>query len=276
MGSSKGRGAFASGGLGRTGGDGGEAALGERAPELPLAVQRRPLDALNAALLEEICAINAAGVELLVQRAAELIAAEPPGQSGANGKAGAALPPGPEPQAWLALDGSQRHRLAAQPLLLFGIGFEDGARWQVLTAEVLAADSPRRIAESRPRTVSLVYARLLVHYAWHLARTAPLTAGLVAGMAGVSAAALRAVHVEHLDALADRSVQWLRPRWMDAPSLWDDLLRAARCEGGAGLARGVALRAVQRAGAALAAPTALDASIDARAQPGGGKIPTPL
>ncbi len=243
----------------------------ERAPEPPVGAQRRPVDTLDAALLDEICAINAAGVELLVQRAAEA-AAEATVAAVAVARPGVALPPGPAPQAWLDLDAAQRRRLAAQPFLLFGLGFEDGARWRVLTDEVRAAASPRRIAESRPRGVPVLYARLLVHYAWHLARIAPLTAGLVAGMAGASAAALRTCHVEHLDALADRSVQWLQPRWLGAPPLWNDLLRAARSEGAAGLARSAALRAVQCAGAALAAAAVQESTIDARASAGGVKI----
>jgi hypothetical protein len=242
MGSSKGQGESA-GGAGR-------------APEPQAGAQRRSADTLDGRLLQEIGAINAAGVELLVQRAAEPVAPGTPAAGGAGAgigaRTGVALPPGPPPQAWLALEPAQRRRLAAQPFLLFSIGLEDGARWRVLTDDVLAAESRRRIAESRPRAVPVIYARLLVHYAWHLARTAPLTAGLVAGMAGASAAALRDCHVEHLDALAERGAQWLQPRWMDAPSLWNDLLRAARSEDTAALARSAALHAVQRAGAALA------------------------
>jgi hypothetical protein len=246
---------------------------GERAPEASVAPQRRPVDALDSALLDEICAINAAGVELLVQQAA---AAFGPSAGAAPAKHAVVLPPGPPPQAWLGLDAPQRRRLAAQPMLLFGIGFEDGARWQALSDGVLAADAPQRIAESWPRPAPVQYARLLVHYAWHLTRTAPLTAGLVAGMAGASAAALRACHVEHLDALADRGAQWLRPRWLDAPCLWNDLLRVARAEGNDMLARSVALRAVQRTGAALAAAPAPANPIHVRAPAGGGKMPPSL
>jgi hypothetical protein len=249
---------------------------GERAHGSPVAVQHRAVDALNTALLDEILAINAAGIELLVQRAAQAPESPSPGATSTSAEAVVALPPGTLPPAWLALDPPQRRRLAAQPFLLFGLGFEDGAGWQVLANEVLATASPPRISESRPRTAPVLYARLLVHYAWHLARTAPLTAALVAGMASASAAALRACHVEHLDALADRGAQWLRPRWMDAPSLWNDLLRASRSEEGASLARSVALRAVQCAGAALAAAPRPAAPIDAGMSRGGDKIRVPL
>lgn len=284
MGSSKGQGAAADGAARRAvaGGPAGQrpAHAPQRAPEARFGAPRRSADALDTALLDEIRAINAAGVELLIQRAAEAVAPGTPtlGDAGAGvgASSGVPLPPGPLPQAWLALDAAQRRRLAAQPFLLFSIGFEDGARWRVLTDHVLAADSPRRIAESRPRTVPVIYARLLVHYAWHLARTAPLTASLVAGMAGTSAAVLRDCHVEHLDALAERAAQWLQPRWMDAPTLWNDLLRAARSEGAAGLARSAALHAVQRAGAALAAGAVAEAEIAVRAAAGGVKMPTPL
>ncbi|MEZ5459773.1 MAG: hypothetical protein R3E65_10855 [Steroidobacteraceae bacterium] len=218
---------------------------------------RGAVDALDGALLAEIHAINAAGIDLLAQRAAELTAASPPdGARGAGGATvpgtGLVLPPGPPPAAWMGLDAAQRRRLAAQPFLLLGVGLEDAARWRALVDDVLAAQGAQRIAESRPRTAAMIHARLLVHYGWHLARIAPLTAGLVAGMAAGSTAALRECRIEHLDALASRGVHWLRPRWLDAPSLWSDLLQAAQTDA-AGLARTAALRAVQRVGAALAA-----------------------
>lgn len=226
---------------------------------------RGAVDALDGALLAEIHAINATGIDLLAQRAAELATAPAvcgEGRAGASGS-GLVLPPGPPPPAWVALDGAQRRRLAAQPFLLLGVGLEDGARWRVLVDDVLATQGVQRIAESRPRPAAMVYARLLVHYAWHLGRVAPLTAGLVAGMAPGSTAALRDCRLEHLDALASRSVQWLRPRWLDAPSLWSDLLQAAQSDE-AELARTAALRAVQRVGAALAAAAVGGAVLPAR------------
>jgi len=220
-----------------------------------LAARRLP-DVLDDVLLDEVHAINVTGVELLVQGATQTAA--PAGQQGPLREPELPLPPGPPAAAWVALDPAQRRRVAAQPFLLFSLGFEHGARWRTLVDEVTAAHAPRRIAESRPRPATVVYARLLLQYAWHLARTAPLTAGLVAGMSPGAVAVLRACRVEHLDALAERCASWLRPRWADAPALWSDLLLAARPDAAGNLARTVALRAVQRAGAALAAHAAAD------------------
>jgi hypothetical protein len=216
-----------------------------------LLAARRPADVLDEALLAEVHALNATGIELLVQGAAQ--AAAPAGQPAPAREPEFPLPPGPAAAAWVALDVAARRRVAAQPFLLFSLGLEHGARWRALADEVAATHPARRIAESRPRTAAVVYARLLLQYAWHLARTAPLTAGLVVGMSPGAAAVMRDCRVEQLDAMAERASAWLRPRWANAPSLWGDLLRAARPDAASSLARTVALRAVQHAGAALAA-----------------------
>lgn len=227
-----------------------------------LLAARRPADVLDEGLLAEVHALNATGIELLVQTAAQ--AAAPAGQPGLAREPEFPLPPGPAAAAWVALDAAARRRVAAQPFLLFSLGLEHGARWRALADEVAAAHATRRIAESRPRTATAVYARLLLQYAWHLARTAPLTAGLVAGMSPGAAAVMRDCRVEQLDAMAERAAAWLRPRWANAPALWGDLLLAARPDAAGGLARTVALRAVQRAGAALAAHGPVERVGDAR------------
>jgi hypothetical protein len=235
-----------------------------------LLAARRPPDVLDDGLLAEVHALNATGIELLVQSAAQ--AAAPAGQAGLAREPEFPLPPGPAAAAWAALDAAARRRVAAQPFLLFSLGLEQGARWRALADEVTAAHATRRIAESRPRTVSVVYARLLLQYAWHLARTAPLTAGLVAGMSPGAAAVMRDCRVEQLDPMAERAAAWLRPRWANAPALWDDLLLAAHPDASGSLARTVALRAVQRAGAALGARGPVEQVGDTRSRAGGDKI----
>jgi hypothetical protein len=235
-----------------------------------LLAARRPPDVLDDGLLAEVHALNATGIELLVQSAAQ--AAAPAGQAGLAREPEFPLPPGSAAAAWAALDAAARRRVAAQPFLLFSLGLEQGARWRALADEVAATHATRRIAESRPCTVSVVYARLLLQYAWHLARTAPLTAALVAGMSPGAAAVMRDCRVEQLDAMAERAAAWLRPRWANAPALWDDLLLAAHPDASGSLARTVALRAVQRAGAALGARGPVEQVGDARPRAGGDKI----
>lgn len=265
-----------------SGGEGGGTGAGHRAEPLALLAARRTPDVLDDALLHEVHAINATGVELLVQSAAQLAARA--GQPGPAREPEFPLPPGPPAAAWVALDAAQRRRVAAQPFLLFSLGLEHGARWRGLVDEIAALHTPRRIAESRPRSVTVDYARLLLQYAWHLARTAPLTAGLVAGLSSGAVAVMRDCHVEHLDAMAERGAAWLRPRWANAPALWNDLLLAARPDAAGSLARTVALRAVQRAGAALAAPPgapaaapgATDRVAVGRSKAGDDKIPVSL
>lgn len=205
-------------------------------------------DVLDPALLGELRNINERGVRLLQERARAAPAREPARYAA-------------DLDAWLALDPAAVQRLAAQPFLLFGIGLEDAARWQRPGADAVGEVRPAAAAPAFTGTArdaaagcwpadGAAYARVLTHYAWHLARTAPRTATLVAGMSPQTATALRDCPVGRLDALAQRSVAWLQLRWHDQPRIWAHLLDAARADSTPEAARSATLRALQRLGAA--------------------------
>ncbi len=194
-------------------------------------------DVLDAGLLRELRAINERGVALLQEQARRQPV--PP-----------ASPAAATLGAWLELDPMAARRLASQPFLLFGIGLEDPARWSLRgqAPAVPGAGPAASVPGGWPEGAA--YARVLTHYAWHLARTAPRTAALVAGMAPETGTALRECPVERLDALAERSARWLQLRWHDQPSIWAGLFAAALRPEGPEAAPTATLRALQRLGAA--------------------------
>lgn len=208
-------------------------------------------DVLDPALLLEVRAINLRGTLLMQDAARSLAGLDPPARAAtvAVGGIGALLAAGLED--WLALDGAACERLASQPFLLFDLALEDASRWQQLLLGTVGEEQPGTGEGPAPRGPMVAYARVLLHYAWHLARTAPRTAAVVAGMVAETAALLRACRVERLDHLAPCCARWLQPRWPADPLVWAELLGAARSEGDPTRTRQVSLRALQRIGGTL-------------------------
>ncbi len=134
---------------------------------------------------------------------------------------------------WLALDDAARHRLAACPYLLFELDFAG-----LMNA---VTPPPRVVQESRvvpgaPCTVASPFAgaegrgfaRLLLHYSWHLVRSAPAAAGFVLGAPQPALESLRVQGLSRVESLAATAGGWVRLRWDHEPLIWIDWLEAAR------------------------------------------------
>lgn len=199
-------------------------------------------DRIDAELLRELRALNARGVALLRARASCVP------KPGADPATPAARSLATDLPGWGTLPPAVADRLAAQPFLLFGIGLEQPARWQPQVRDTDGAVPAEGAAGMPWPEDGPSYARMLCHYAWHLARTAPRTAALVAGMAPETTAVLRACPVERLDVLAQRAAAWLQLRWHDEPQFWSALIAAAQDPEGTDKARVATLRALQRLG----------------------------
>ena len=133
---------------------------------------------------------------------------------------------------WLALDAGAHERLAACPYLLFELD----------VAGLLAAVSvpPQAVQEARglPGEPAVAppfgsaegrgFARLLVHYAWHLARSSPTVAAFVFGTPQSVLEPLRTLGLARVETLAAAAGSALRLRWDREPMIWMDWLYAAR------------------------------------------------
>lgn len=142
----------------------------------------------------------------------------------------------------------QRFAAANCPYALFDLRFEDDVHWRARLQALGAwqiADDPKFDAEI------VDFVRLALFYSWHLASSAGLAAGLLLGMHGNTAAALRAIAVDALPALALAEAPNLTARWSGCGSYWSALISAAARPDPA------ALRRVQLSGLQLAAATQL-------------------
>ena len=137
-------------------------------------------------------------------------------------------------EGWLALDGPARRRAAAHPYLLFDAGFADPHRWQNLDLACQVNDPPPEAAYERVFTVTraVTATELVFVYAWSLARRHAVQARLVLGMHPLCAEWIAAHSVLGAHQLGSRLWPWLRPRWLNTPELWAELLQGA-AEGGA-------------------------------------------
>ncbi len=213
------------------------------------------IDVLDDTVLREVHSINLRGLQLLqnpsnsgVGTAASRPGAGPTGTLAGSGP----LPGSPRELAlWRSIDPAGMVRLAQQPFLLFDIGLDDPLRWHAARTPAVG-DDPVAIAGPFSGWTAAQFAGTLFHYSWFLARTAPLTAAIVAGMASATAEVLRGLSLQQVDELAQRSPHWLRLRWEDSPALWTELLRVARSSADAPQQRTAPLRILQRlAGIAL-------------------------
>lgn len=134
--------------------------------------------------------------------------------------------PGALRPLWEALDEPALHRMARCPYSLVDAGFADPGRWTPARGGLVCDAAGRgtgffAAAEAQP------LARLLLTYAWHLARTQRLAARLVLGMSASCAETIASLTLAQVCRIADREPERLTPRWMSRLDAWRQLLEAA-------------------------------------------------
>jgi len=128
---------------------------------------------------------------------------------------------------WYSLDTGGRRRAARSPFLLVDVGFARASRrsWQY---EYGVRDQGWLPAPffTVPRTVAVT--RLVLTYAWHLARSEPAAARLFLGMSAQCMELVAARTLRQIVQLAEAERGLLKPRWADRVPVWRDLLSAAK------------------------------------------------
>src|SRR5216110_1777210 len=116
-------------------------------------------------------------------------------------------------ELWQVLDPAARRRAAGCPYLLVDAGFADPVRWRQPGSLGVGdgADAPYTTFFTVPAATEL--ARLVLTYAWHLARSQSAAARLLLGMPDPCAALIAHLGLRQIQALAEAHPEWLRPRW---------------------------------------------------------------
>lgn len=172
---------------------------------------------LHAEALDALAELNEQCLELLCEQAAAGAARSRP------------APLGGLEALWSGLDTATRRRAARCPFLLADAGFTGGCRPPWLRERgVQDRDRPPVSAAffTVPRTVPVT--RLVLAYAWHLARSESVAAQLFLGMSIRCVDSVAACTLRQIILVAESEPRLLRPRWPDRLEIWRELLAAAR------------------------------------------------
>jgi hypothetical protein len=127
-------------------------------------------------------------------------------------------------QEWRDTDDILLGRIASAPYLLFDIAVHRAAASQGTRSAVAEGAPPGLFGRATGRS----FARLLVHFAWHVCSSRPVSAPMTLGLSGAGCAQLRAHGLQHVDALAEGAARWVQLRWADEPEVWRIRIDAAR------------------------------------------------
>jgi hypothetical protein len=157
-----------------------------------------------------------------------------------------------------ALEPQARRRAGACLYLLLDAGFADAQRWR--RAVSLQVGDCGRAAYGAFFTVpgTIEVTRLVLTYAWHLARSEGAAARLLLGMRAPCAVLIAACTLRQIHALAEGHPEWLKPRWPARPQVWRELLAAAAAGDARALEQahmhGLTLLAAESRAAAVTSP----------------------
>jgi len=128
---------------------------------------------------------------------------------------------------WAALNADARRRVADCPYLLVDVGFADARRWAWASGRGVqdreATYTPTFFTV--PQTVGVT--RIVLTYAWLLARSQVSAARLLLGMPPQCAGLLATCSLRQITEIAESHPQWLQPRWPGRVRVWRDLLSSA-------------------------------------------------
>ena len=130
-------------------------------------------------------------------------------------------------ELWVTLDGTARRRAATCPYLLVDAGFSDAHRWMQVSKHGAraGAGAPAVSFFTVPQATEVT--RLVLIFAWHLARSNDFAARMLLGMSAHCASLVAACTLKQIADVAEAHPDWLRPRWPGRVQVWRELLITA-------------------------------------------------
>jgi hypothetical protein len=133
---------------------------------------------------------------------------------------------------------------------LVDAGFADARRWERLR-EAMSSGRPGiewgRANEWLPAGEGRLLALSTLLVAWALLQWNRAEACALLGMSRASAAIVENLGVDELSTIAAHDTEWIRPRWVEFPRAWLELLEFARASASRDLSFGT-LRCLQLSG----------------------------
>ena len=128
---------------------------------------------------------------------------------------------------WMALDAPARRRAAYCPYLLVDSGFVRVQRWAWVRGHHVRDEERATQLKFFNSGKAITVGRLVLTYAWHLARSQNTAARLLLGMSGQCAELIAACTINQIHELAETHPEWLQPRWPGHLRVWRELLTTA-------------------------------------------------
>jgi hypothetical protein len=130
-----------------------------------------------------------------------------------------------------ALNAAERLRMSRCGVLLLDAGFSDPLRWRTaMMPQGLTGPSNVALARSNhwlPGEEGVFLAQTTLLVAWIVLQWNRGESGVLLGMSKETAEAFSALGVNELSHIAQCHPDWIRPRWMQLPGAWLDLLDGA-------------------------------------------------
>jgi len=133
----------------------------------------------------------------------------------------------PDWNVWSTADSRTLERAAACPILLLDLNFQRVDWWERAIRKSTAAPTGSRVAWFSNEDARPLVQEILTE-AWSIARSTPRAANLVFGAAPAVTAAIASLAASEIDRVAVECSAHLRPRWLDRPTFWANLVQAAR------------------------------------------------
>ena len=123
-----------------------------------------------------------------------------------------------------------RRKAASRCYLLIDMEFADPEWWRTVLQRPDRTLRAGRWADGFPRRTAVPLTRSTLMLAWQGVRADADVACALFGMHRGAAAVVSSMQLSDIDRLADRHFRRIKPRWVDRPSLWRELLQSARAE----------------------------------------------
>jgi len=123
-----------------------------------------------------------------------------------------------------------RRKAASRCYLLIDLEFADPEWWRMVLHRPDRTLRAGRWSDGFPRRTAVPLARSTLMLAWQGVRADADVACALFGMHRRVAEIVTSMQLSDIDRIADRHFRRIKPRWADRPSVWRELLLAARAE----------------------------------------------
>jgi hypothetical protein len=112
-------------------------------------------------------------------------------------------------------------------VLLADVEFTVAARWQHADGACDSSMDQDHRGHWLTQDQAIAFGVAVLMLAWHVVHTAPGISGVLLGMSEAVLAQYRKLGINDLVGIAQKPPRWIKPRWIDSPEIWTDIIDLA-------------------------------------------------